>query len=388
MSKLLEADLSYKIRGCFYSVFNKYGPGLKEIIYQKALEEEFNKQKVKFYSQKRINIYSLDSGKLLGTYIPDFIVEEKIIVELKVNSYLTQIDINQQRSYLRANMYEIAYLVNFGTNKLEIKRSIYTNDRKPFYIRVNPSSVRENSSSLIRGNLCSFTLMELLIIISLIALLAAIVLILFNPWQQIGKSYDVKRKHDLNELRKAFEDYYNDKGCYPTGNVICYNTPKEDKKGVGQGATLVGYSCNICGNEAAPPQFSSFSSYISRLSCDPEHSRKDYLYQYDPVPCPSWYRIYADLNIESDTESVDLGCPLGGCGLKYPPAPTPQYGYDYGVSNTNLEVSNVYNCIDSGNICNTCNTYDECIVDPGCPNKSKIYGSLGLCCVNNPGSCP
>jgi len=233
----------------------------------------------------------------------------------------------------------------------------------------------------------SFTLMELLIIISLIALLAAVVIVLLNPWQQINKGYDVKRRNDLNELRKVYEDYYNDKGCYPTGNVVCYDTPKEDKQGQGMGAILVGYSCNICGNEAAPPQFSSFSPYMARLSCDPEHSRKDYLYQYDPSPCPSWYRLYTDLSI-LDTESIELGCALGGCGLKYPPAPTPQYGYDYGVSNTNLEISNVFNCIDPSNICNTCNSYDGCIADPGCPNKSKIYGSRGLCCLDNPSSCP
>lgn len=230
----------------------------------------------------------------------------------------------------------------------------------------------------------AFTLMELLIVIALIAIIAVVALVLFNPWQQIGKGYDAKRKHDLNELRKAYEDYYNDKGCYPTGNVICYNTPKEDKKGM----TLVGYSCNICGNETAPPQFSSFSPYLSVLPCDPEHPRKDYLYQYEPSSCPLWYRLYTDFSNEKDAESINLGCGLGGCGLKYPPAPTPQYGYDYGVSNTNLEISSVYNCINPSNICSTCNTYSQCIVDPGC-DINKIYGSRGLCCVKNPpSSCP
>ncbi|KKT47996.1 MAG: hypothetical protein UW37_C0001G0001 [Candidatus Gottesmanbacteria bacterium GW2011_GWA2_44_17] len=229
-----------------------------------------------------------------------------------------------------------------------------------------------------------FTLLELLIIVTLIAIIAIVALILFNPWQQISKSYDAKRKHDLSELRKAYEDYYNDKGCYPTGNIICYNTPKANYKGVGAGGTLVGYSCNICGSETTSPNF----PYLSRLPCDPQHPTKDYLYQYDPSSCPSWYRFYTDFSNEKDVDSVDLGCALGGCGLKYPPFPTPQYGYDYGISNTNLEQSNVYNCIDSGNICNTCNTYAECIVDFGCVDKNKIYGSRGLCCGKNPGGCP
>lgn len=231
-----------------------------------------------------------------------------------------------------------------------------------------------------------FTLLELLVVISLIILLAVIALVLFNPWAQIGKGYDAKRKHDLSELRKAYEDYYNDKGCYPTGNIICYNAPQEDKKGVGGGATLVGYSCNICGREITPPDF---SPYLSSLPCDPQHPTKDYLYQYDPSSCPSWYRLYTDFSNEKDNESLSLGCSMGGCGLKYPPALTPQYGYDYGVSNTNLEISNVYNCLDGSNLCNTCNSYLDCIVDTGCPDKNKIYGSRGLCCDDNPpSSCP
>jgi GxxExxY protein len=134
---LLEPELSYKIQGCLFEVVNKYGRGLKEQIYQKALEEELQIQKLNFESQKRINIYSVDTGKKLGTYIPDLVIENKIIVELKASTFTTQADIAQQRSYLRASAYEIGYLVNFGTAKLEIKRSIYTNDNKPFITKLS-----------------------------------------------------------------------------------------------------------------------------------------------------------------------------------------------------------------------------------------------------------
>jgi len=353
MSKLLESDLSYKIRGCFYSVFNKYGPGLKEIIYQKALEEEFNKQKIKFHSQKRINIYSLDSGKLLGTYIPDFIVEEKIIVELKANSYLTQIDINQQRSYLRANMYEIAYLVNFGVNKLEIKRSIFTNDRKPF-IRVNPSPS-------IRGNLSSFTLMEILVVISLLIIIAIIVLIALNPSGQINKNNDSKRKHELTQLNKVFEDYYNDKNCYPKPNEVCYNS---------DGNT----TCNICGNESTSP---SISPYLSHLPCDPQQPTKKYLYQVDSTICPTWYRIYGTLSNLTDPIIAEVGC-QNGCGL------SPNFIYNYGVSSPNIGLEiNSNMCSLAGSLyinpnCNICGSYTTCKND--FPNK-VYYTDPGNCVI-------
>jgi len=129
---ILEADLSYKIQGAIYNITNKYGKGLKEQIYQKALAEEFIKQGLKCEQQKHINIYSLDTGKSLGVYVPDFVIENKVILEIKSSNFTTRQDINQQRSYLKASIYEIGYLVNFGTSKLDIRRSIYTNDRKPF----------------------------------------------------------------------------------------------------------------------------------------------------------------------------------------------------------------------------------------------------------------
>jgi GxxExxY protein len=136
MGKLLEEELCYKIRGCVFDVANKYGKGLKENIYQNALAEEFNLKNLKFKEQKRIDIFSIETGKKLGTYVPDFVIEDKVIMELKASIFTTKNDVDQQRSYLRASTYEIGYLVNFCTPKLEISRSICTNDRKPFITKL------------------------------------------------------------------------------------------------------------------------------------------------------------------------------------------------------------------------------------------------------------
>jgi GxxExxY protein len=136
MADILEKELCYKIQGCVFAVANKYGRGLKENIYQKILAEEFAKEKLNFKEQQRIDIYSFDSGKKLGTYVPDFIIENKVVVEIKASNFTTKQDIEQQRSYLRISEYEIGYLINFCTPKLEIKRSIYTNNRKPFIAKL------------------------------------------------------------------------------------------------------------------------------------------------------------------------------------------------------------------------------------------------------------
>ena len=85
--ELIYADLTYKIRGAIFNVSNKYGKGLKEQIYQGALAEEFTKSGIKFEEQKRITIYSLGTGKPLGFYTPDFLVENAVIVEIKSTDY-------------------------------------------------------------------------------------------------------------------------------------------------------------------------------------------------------------------------------------------------------------------------------------------------------------
>lgn len=78
---LYEGD-SYKIRGCFFNVYNSLGFGHKEVLYQRALEEEFKKQNVNYEKEKSLAIHY--NGKKIGVYRPDFVVKEKIIIEMKV----------------------------------------------------------------------------------------------------------------------------------------------------------------------------------------------------------------------------------------------------------------------------------------------------------------
>lgn len=130
--EILEKELSYIVQGAFFEVYNKYGNGLKEKVYEKAVMEVLQNKGVGTMAQVKIDIYSLDTGKRLGTYVPDLIAGNKIIIEIKATPFTRRDDLNQQRSYLKVSKYEIAYLVNFGTPKLEFYRSIFTNDRKPF----------------------------------------------------------------------------------------------------------------------------------------------------------------------------------------------------------------------------------------------------------------
>ncbi len=128
----LYKELSYKLVGIFFKIRNEYGPGHKEVIYQNLLEEALIANDIPHNREARIKIYSNDTGKVVGTYVPDFLMDDKIIVELKSSRYTTKTDEKQLYHYLRNSPYEVGYLVNFSTPQIYIKRIIYTNDRKPF----------------------------------------------------------------------------------------------------------------------------------------------------------------------------------------------------------------------------------------------------------------
>src|SRR3989338_3930655 len=120
---LLYEDLSYKIRQFLFNVKKELGPGHKEIVYQKALEEEFKNAHIPFSKEKQIPI--LYHNKKVGIYVPDFIIDEKIIVELKALSFLGSTEKKQIWNYLKGSEYKLAILVNFGPKELQIDRVIY-----------------------------------------------------------------------------------------------------------------------------------------------------------------------------------------------------------------------------------------------------------------------
>ena len=123
---LLYEELSYKVRGAMIEIHKALGSGHKELVYHRALAEEFRKQKMNFCEEKSINVFYQD--KKVGTYKPDFIVEDKIIVEIKAVPFMPRNFEEQLVHYLKSTKYKLGFLVNFGVRRLVIKRRIYTND--------------------------------------------------------------------------------------------------------------------------------------------------------------------------------------------------------------------------------------------------------------------
>ena len=116
--------LTSKIIGCAIEVHKFLGNGFQEVIYQRALEEEFILQDVAFVREQEISIFY--KGKLVGTRRVDFLVSQVICVELKSLIQLEAVHLAQAINYLEAYNLEVGLLINFGARKLEFRRVVNT----------------------------------------------------------------------------------------------------------------------------------------------------------------------------------------------------------------------------------------------------------------------
>ena len=126
------------------------------------------------------------------------------------------------------------------------------------------------------------SMIEVLIIVAIVAIL--IIIAVTTLPQQITKSRDSRRKNDLQKIKIAFENYYNDKDCYPPPEVL-----------------------DNCGS-------TSFAPYLATIPCDPQ-TKTRYLYAPEPSSCPHYYRVFSSLEVGIDPIITQLGChTASGCG--------------------------------------------------------------------------
>lgn len=114
------SELTGKIIGCSMEVHRHLGNGFQEAIYQRALALEFEMQGLGFAREFEMPIHY--KGSHIGTRRVDFLVEEKISVELKAVIKLEDVHLAQAINYLEAYNLEVGLLLNFGSKSLEFKR--------------------------------------------------------------------------------------------------------------------------------------------------------------------------------------------------------------------------------------------------------------------------
>ena len=124
MAELIYKDESYKIIGACFEVYNHMSFGFLEQVYQECLSYELTDQAIPFTSQGPLKI-RYKQRQLNSVYIPDFLLYEKIILEIKGVSQLDDSHRAQDLNYLKATGLKLGLLVNFGNRaKLEYERIV------------------------------------------------------------------------------------------------------------------------------------------------------------------------------------------------------------------------------------------------------------------------
>lgn len=115
-------DLTRQIIAAAMEVHRVLGPGFLEAVYEAALAHEFKLCGLCCARQVELTIQY--KGILAGQYQVDFVVDDRVIVEIKATKQLTETDEAQLLNYLKASGYRVGLLLNFGARSLEIKRRI------------------------------------------------------------------------------------------------------------------------------------------------------------------------------------------------------------------------------------------------------------------------
>ena len=122
MQELKHAAITEKIIGCAMQVHRKMKNGYSELIYGRCFAIEFEKSKLSF--EKEVEFPVFYENLIVGKRRIDFIIEGKIIVEIKAISELTDKELNQALNYLEGHKQEIGLIINFGSKSLQFKRVI------------------------------------------------------------------------------------------------------------------------------------------------------------------------------------------------------------------------------------------------------------------------
>lgn len=124
MPDLQHGDITEKIIGAAFEVHSFLGNGFQEVIYQRALAHELSLKGLSFQREVSVDIFYKDLPKAIGRRRADFIVEEKVLVEIKAVVELEDVHWAQILNYLKAYKLPVGLLINFGSKSMQFKRMV------------------------------------------------------------------------------------------------------------------------------------------------------------------------------------------------------------------------------------------------------------------------
>lgn len=118
--KVIYPELSYRIVGCLFEVYKELGSNHKEKFYQKAIRREFESKKIKFQEQLPIKLNY--KGKAIGINFLDFLIEDKIILEIKTGRFFRKNHFEQVLDYLKSSNLKLGIIANFKKDGVQCYR--------------------------------------------------------------------------------------------------------------------------------------------------------------------------------------------------------------------------------------------------------------------------
>lgn len=120
MKNIVEKDLSYKIVGILFNVHSLLGNRYQEKYYQRAIAVALKEYSLKFEKELEVDLKYKDSK--IGKYFLDFLIEDKVVLEIKAVPRFTPRDFRQVLAYPKAKKLELGILANFQTDSLTYER--------------------------------------------------------------------------------------------------------------------------------------------------------------------------------------------------------------------------------------------------------------------------
>lgn len=117
-----ESELTYKLIGIAYEVYNNIGAGFHEKIYQSAYEKELQSKKIRFKRELYCNFIYKNSK--IGRFFIDFLIDEKVVVEIKARGDIVDKDMSQTLAYMKLNNIKVGLILLFGEKVVKKKRLI------------------------------------------------------------------------------------------------------------------------------------------------------------------------------------------------------------------------------------------------------------------------
>ena len=123
MTQIIHKELSYKVTGIIFGVYNRLGYGYREKIYKDAIEIELKNEKILYQRELTVPLYY--KGNKIGKYIFDFVIDDKMVLEIKVANNFWVKDVQQILSYLKGSGLRLGILILITKKGIRFKRIIH-----------------------------------------------------------------------------------------------------------------------------------------------------------------------------------------------------------------------------------------------------------------------